>query len=166
MLIQLPRPSIPSVSCETMDKVHHPQEMLSSLKTAVRSELISYEGAFDLQIPILFHLRDITCVFFRSRTDRAPGKWVKSLPCFLCGCKIIGKAQRLLLPDPVEPGFPFGDACGTSPACLPCLLQALPHPSSASPAAAVQFLPCSPCGRSCSPASVGVTATFVKTHKL
>lgn len=79
MLIQLPRPSIPSVSCETMDKVHHPQEMLSSLKTAVRSELISYEGAFDLQIPILFHLRDITCVFFRSRQSSRKMGEVSSL---------------------------------------------------------------------------------------
>lgn len=115
---------------------------------------------FDLWIPIFFYLRDLTCIFFSGRRDRAPGKWVKSLPCFVYGSKIIGEAQRLWLPNPA--GYPFGDACGTSPACHPGLLQVFSHSSSASPAAAARFLPCIPRGRSCSRASVGVTATFVK----
>lgn len=90
---------------------------------------------------------------------------MKSLACFLYGSKTVGEAQRLRLPNPAEPGYPCGDASGTSPACLPGLLQAFTHSSSTSPAGAVRFLPCSPCGRSCLRASVGVTATFVKTHK-
>lgn len=134
MLVQLPRPTIPSVSCETMDIVHHPQEMLSSLKTAVRSEFLTKEQtAFDLQIPILFYLRDSTCVFFRSRRGRSPGKWVKSFPCFLSGSKTIGEAQRLWLQSLIihlerPVAHPHCALCRISPTPAAHLLQQPPIP--------------------------------------
>lgn len=54
---------------------------------------------------------------------------------------------------------------GTSPVCLPGILQAFSHFSSTSSAGAVLFLLCSLHGRSCLRGSVGVIATFVVMYK-
>lgn len=102
--------------------------------------------AFDLQIPILFYLRDWTCMFFRSRRHRAPGKRAKSLPNFLYASKIIGEAQSLWLPNPAEPGVIHLEMPVAHPqlASLASCRFSFSHCNSASPAAAATlFLPCS-----------------------
>lgn len=57
----------------------------------------------------MFELSLVESIFRRNGGDRAPGKWMKSLASFLYGSKVIGEAERTQLPNPAEPGYPFGD---------------------------------------------------------